>query len=55
LALSEGTIGELALLLTKAAIVAIETGDESINQKTLGLADYDGLSERHRKFERELN
>jgi Bacterial TniB protein len=55
LARSEGTIGELALLLTKAAIVAIETGDESINQKTLGLADYDGPSERRRKFERELN
>jgi len=52
---SEGTIGELAHLLAKAAIVAVETGDESINQRTLVLADYDGPTERRRKFERELN
>lgn len=55
LARSEGTIGELALLLMKAAIIAVETGEESINQRTLGLADYDGPTERRRKFERELS
>jgi len=55
LARSEGTIGELAYLLTQAAIVAIETGEESINARTLALADYDGPTERRRKFERELN
>jgi hypothetical protein len=55
LARCEGTIGELALLLTKAAIAGIETGDEAINQRTLALADYAGPSERRRKFERELN
>lgn len=55
LARSEGTIGELAHLLMKAAIVAVETGEESINQRTLGLADYDGPTERRRKFERELS
>lgn len=55
LARSEGTIGELALLLTKAAIAGIETGEEAINQRTLALADYAGPSERRRKFERELN
>ncbi|WP_036275507.1 TniB family NTP-binding protein [Methylomonas sp. 11b] len=55
LARCEGTIGELALLLTKAAIAGIETGEEAINQRTLALADYAGPSERRRKFERELN
>lgn len=51
---SEGTIGELAQLLTDAAIVAIQTGEEAINQKTLQLAPYDGPTERRRLFEREL-
>jgi hypothetical protein len=55
LARCEGTIGELALLLIKAAIAGIETGEEAINQRTLALADYAGPSERRRKFERELN
>lgn len=55
LARCEGTIGELALLLTKAAIAGIDTGEEAINQRTLALADYAGPSERRRKFERELN
>lgn len=54
LARSEGTIGELAHLLRKAASVAVETREESINQRTLGLADYNGPTERRRKFEREL-
>lgn len=55
LARSEGTIGELAYLLMQAAIVAVETGEESISKRTLGLADYDGPTERRRKFERELS
>ena len=50
----EGTIGELATLLTDAAVVAIETGEESINQHTLALATYAGPTERRRLFEREL-
>lgn len=54
LARSEGTIGELAHLLTAAAVVAVDSGMESINQKTLALADYTGPSERRRLFEREL-
>lgn len=54
LARSEGTIGELAHLLTTAAVVAVETGMESINQKTLAMADYRGPTERRRLFEREL-
>ncbi|MFF2063185.1 TniB family NTP-binding protein [Streptomyces sp. NPDC058200] len=51
---SEGTIGELALLLTDAAVAAIESGEETINQRTLLLAPYAGPSERRRLFEREL-
>lgn len=51
---SEGTIGELAHLLTDAAVAAIESGEEAINQRTLLLAPYAGPSERRRLFEREL-
>jgi hypothetical protein len=51
---SEGTIGELTHLLTDAAVAAIESGEEAINQRTLLLADYTGPSERRRLFEREL-
>jgi hypothetical protein len=50
----EGTIGELAHLLTDAAIAAIESGEEAINQRTLLLAPYTGPTERRRLFEREL-
>ena len=51
---SEGTIGELARLLMAAAIAAVESGEEAINARTLGMADYAGPSERRRQFEREL-
>jgi len=51
---SEGTIGELARLLTDAAVAAIESGEEAINQRTLLLAPYAGPTERRRLFEREL-
>ncbi len=51
---SEGTIGELAALLTEAAVAAIESGEEAINQRTLLTADYAGPTERRRLFEREL-
>lgn len=54
LARCEGTIGELAHLLTAAAIAAVESGEESINQRTLVMADYLGPAERKRVFEREL-
>jgi hypothetical protein len=50
----EGTIGELAHLLTDAAVAAIESGEEAINQRTLLLAPYTGPTERRRLFEREL-
>lgn len=51
---SEGTIGELAALLTDAAVAAIESGEEAITQRTLLLAPYAGPTERRRMFEREL-
>jgi hypothetical protein len=51
---SEGTIGELAHLLTAAAVAAVDSGEEAINHRTLTLADYVGPSERRRQFEREL-
>jgi hypothetical protein len=51
---SEGTIGEIAKLLSAAAITAIETGEEAITPKILTLATYFSPSERRRAFEREL-
>lgn len=54
LARSEGTIGELTRLLTAAAIAAVECGEESINHRTLVMADYAGPTERRQLFEREL-
>lgn len=54
LARSEGTIGELARLLTAAAVAAVESGEERISHRTLTIADYVGPSERRRLFEREL-
>ena len=51
---SEGTIGELAALLTEAAVAAIESGEEAISQRALLMAGYAGPTERRRMFEREL-
>jgi hypothetical protein len=51
---SEGTIGELAHLLTDAAVEAIESGEEAITQRVLLMAPYAGPAERRRMFEREL-
>ena len=52
---SEGTIGELATLLTAAASVAITSGEETITAATLRAADYLGPCERRRSFERALS
>jgi hypothetical protein len=51
---SEGTIGEITSLLTRAAIIAIESGGEAINRKILALVDYESPTERRRKFERDF-
>jgi hypothetical protein len=52
LARSEGTIGELAALLTAAA--AITSGIEQITDTTLAMADYRGPTERRHLSERHL-
>ena len=51
---SEGTIGEIITLLTKAAVLAIESGEEVINKKILARIDYLSPSERRRSFERDF-
>lgn len=51
---SEGTIGEIATLLTRAARVAIENNEEHIHYNTLKLADYMSPTERKCAFERML-
>ena len=51
---TDRTIGEIAKLLTAATLVAIETGEEAINQKTLGEADYKSPNERRQMYERVL-
>ena len=37
-----------------AAVAAIESGEEVVNQRTLLMAPYAGPTERRRLFEREL-
>jgi hypothetical protein len=51
---TEGTIVEMATLLSRAAVAAVESKEEAINQRTLELADYDSPTERRRTFEREI-
>ncbi|WP_395946563.1 TniB family NTP-binding protein, partial [Caedibacter taeniospiralis] len=51
---TEGTIGELSALLTSAAIVAVKTGEESINENTLKISSYMGPTMRRRQFERDV-
>lgn len=51
---TEGTIGEIAMLLIYTAIVAIESGEEAINSKTLSIVDYDSPTQRRQRFEREI-
>ncbi len=51
----EGTIGELTHLLTLAAVLAVESGEEAINKEILRSTEYYGPSDRRRIVERELN
>ncbi|WP_088945855.1 TniB family NTP-binding protein [Rhodococcus sp. 1168] len=50
----EGTIGELATLLTAAAVTAVDNGEEAINSSVLARTPYVGPTERRRRFERHL-
>jgi hypothetical protein len=52
---TEGTIGEIAKLLMDAAVAAVLSGEECINEKTLDLSKYESPSERRRSFERALS
>lgn len=48
---SEGTIGEISALLTKATCTAIYSGKEYIDYKTLEQTDYHSPTERRRLYE----
>jgi len=54
LARTEGTIGEITMFLTRAAIAAIDSSEEALTRKTLMLAEYASPSERRSTFEREI-
>jgi Bacterial TniB protein len=51
LALSEGTIGELATLINRAAIMAIRKGRDRIDERVLADTDWTPPSERRRQVE----
>ena len=51
LARTEGTIGETTTLLTRAAIRAVETGQEAIDRAVLEAVDDHAPSARRRLFE----
>lgn len=50
----EGTIGELATLLTAAGVTALTSGEEAITARVLTQTPYLGPTERRRHFERHL-
>jgi len=52
LALSEGSLGELSVLLTSAAVYAMRSGTERIDEKVLAAIDWVPPSERRRRAER---
>jgi hypothetical protein len=52
LVLSEGSLGELSLLLTSAAVYAVQSGAERIDEKVLAAIDWIPPSERRRRAER---
>ncbi len=52
LALSEGSLGELSVLLTSAAVYAVRSGTERIDEKVLAAIDWVPPSERRRRAER---
>src|SRR2546426_2729925 len=51
-ALSEGSLGELSVLLTSAAVYAVQSGAERIDAKVLAAIDWVMPSERRRHAER---
>jgi hypothetical protein len=53
-ALSEGSLGELSVLLTSAAVSAVQSGAERIDAQVLAAIDWVPPSERRRRAERLL-
>lgn len=51
---SDGILGEIFTLIRRAAILAIETGSETIDEKTLKIVDYHSPTERIKLFERSI-
>ena len=51
---SEGTIGEIALLLTQATATALRQGEERIDSTLIEQTDYQSPTVRRRLIEREL-
>jgi hypothetical protein len=51
---SEGILGEVFTLLRRAAVLAIELGDERIDEKILSMIDYHSPTERIRLYERSI-
>jgi len=47
--MSEGTIGEIASVLTRAAVRAVETKHERVDAKLLDKIDYATPSQRKRR------
>lgn len=54
LAKSEGIIGEMNTLLTRAAVDAIQSGEDCITRRTLEMTGYQSPTERKSTFEREI-
>ena len=52
LMLSEGSLGELSVLLTSAAVYAVQSSVERIDEKVLAAIDWVPPSERRRRAER---
>lgn len=51
---SDGILGEIFTLIRRAAILAIESGKESIDEKILKAVDYHSPTERIKLFERSI-
>jgi len=54
LSMSGGTIGEIATILKKAAVMAIQTGHEKIDLSIIKNINYTGPTDRQRKYDKML-
>lgn len=51
---SDGVLGEIFTLIRRAAVLAVQTGSEVIDEETLKLVDYHSPTERIKLFERSI-